>query len=88
MNMHVSIITRKSKPFGDDIVCYLILYKDAKAAKEEIKKVTEFTGYNSDRCILLVKENLAAFLFVDDVGNFHHLRDLAVILEERIKNLQ
>ena len=86
-SMHVSIISKKKKPFSDDIVCYLILYKDAKAARAEIKKVNEFTGYNSDRCILLVKENLAVLLFVDDINNFHYIRDMAVALEERIKNL-
>ena len=86
-SMHVSIMARKKKPFGDDIVCYLILYKDAKAARVEIRKVAEFTEFNSDRCILLTKENLAVFLFVDDVNNFHYIRDMAATLEERLKRL-
>jgi hypothetical protein len=86
-NMHVSIMAKKAKPFGDDIVCYLILYRDAKSAREEIKKASEFSGYNSDRCILLIKENLAVLLFVDDINNFHFIRDMAVILEERMRQL-
>jgi hypothetical protein len=85
--MHVSIMARKNKPFGDDIVCYVILYKDAKAARDEIRKVAEFTDYNSDRCVLLVKENLAVFLFVDDVNNFHYIRDMAAVLKERLNNI-
>ncbi len=87
MNMHMSIMAKKDRPFGDDIVCYVILYRDAKSAREEIKKASEFTGNNSDRCILLIKENLAVLLFVDDVNNFHFIRDMAVILEERMKQL-
>jgi hypothetical protein len=36
--MHMTIMSRKKNPYGDDIVCYIILYKDASSAKEELKK--------------------------------------------------
>ena len=86
-SMYVTIIAAKQRPYGDDIVCDLILFKDDQSTRDEIKKVAEFTGFNSDRCIVLTKDNLAVFLFVDDINNFHYIRDMAVTMEERIKNL-
>jgi hypothetical protein len=85
--MHVSILADKKKPYGDDIVCYVILYTGMKAAQDEIKKLAEFTGYNRDRAILITKDNLAVVLFVDDVNDFHYIQDLARTVEERLKNL-
>ncbi|OHD63248.1 MAG: hypothetical protein A2176_11730 [Spirochaetes bacterium RBG_13_51_14] len=86
-DIHVTIIANKDTPFGDDIVCYLILYNSARDAQNEMKKVTEFAYYNSDRALLLTKDNLAVFLFVDDMNNFHFIQDLAKTIEERLKNL-
>jgi len=86
-SMYVTIIAAKQRPYGDDIVCYLMLFTDDKAAREEIRKVTSFAGFNSDRSIVLTKDNLAVFLFVDDVNNYHYIRDMAVSIEGRIKKL-
>jgi len=86
-DMHVSIIANKKTPLGDDIVCYVILFTTMKAANDEIKKMTEFTGYNRDRVLLLTKDNLAIIMFVDDIENYHYIQDLAKLLGERLKNL-
>jgi hypothetical protein len=85
--MHVSIIANKKTPLGDDIVCYVILYKSMKAAQDEIRKAIEFAGYNRDRVLLLTKDNLAVIIFVDDIDNFHFIQDLAKKIEERLKNI-
>ena len=86
-SMHVSIIANKNTPLGDDIVCYVIIYNSMKAAQDEIRKATEFAGYNRDRVILLTKDNLAIIMFVDDINNYHYLQDLARTIGERLKNL-
>jgi hypothetical protein len=86
-SIHVSIIADKNTPFGDDIVCYVILYKSLKAAQDEIKKATEFAGFNSDRALIVTRDNLAVILFVDDIGNFHYIQELAKTISERIKGL-
>lgn len=85
--MHVSIIADRKTPYGDDIVCYVILYTGMKAAQKEIKKATDFIAYNNDRAILLTRDNLAVIFFVDDINNFHYIQDLARTMEERLKHL-
>lgn len=85
--IHISIIANKNKPYNDDIVCYIILFNSMKAAMDELKKVNEYTGYNRDRVILLSKENLAVFMFVDNANNFHYIQELAKKIDERLKCL-
>jgi hypothetical protein len=86
-SIYVTILAAKQRPYGDDIVCYLMLFRDDKAAQEEIRKVTSFSGFNSDRSIVLTKDNLAVFLFVDDINNYHYIRDMAASIEGRMKKL-
>lgn len=86
-SIHVSIIANRNTPYGDDIVCYVILYRNMKAAQEEMRKITEFTGYNSDRSLLLTRDNLAVVFFVDDIDNFHYIQEMARNVSERIKGL-
>ncbi len=85
--IHVSIITNKNTPLGDDIVCYMILYNTMKDAQGEIRKMTEFAGYNNDRALVLSRDNLGVILFVDDIENFHYIQDLARTIEDRMKGL-
>jgi hypothetical protein len=85
--IHVSIIASKKTPLGDDIVCYMILYNNMKAAQDEIRKMGEFVGYNRDRALMLTKDNMAVIFFVDDVTNFHYIQELAITIGERMKNM-
>ena len=85
--MHVSIIAEKGKPYGDDIVCYVILFNGMKAAHDQIKKMTEFAGFNRDRVLLLTRDNLAVIMFVDNFENFHYIQDLAERISGRMKDL-
>ncbi len=85
--MHVTIIADKKRPFNDDIVCYVILYHNKKVAQEELKKFSAYAGYNGDRTILLNRENLAVFIFVDDIANYHYLQEMARTIEERMKGM-
>lgn len=82
--IHVTIIARKETPHRDDIVCYIIQYKKSNAAKDEIKKISEYVGFNQDRAILHIKDNIAVFLFVDDIKNFQLLKELDIKITERI----
>jgi hypothetical protein len=84
--IHVTILANREKPFSDDIVCYVILYNDTIAAKDELRKFQEFVGYNSDRAILLPKDNLAVFLLVDDVKDFHYIQAMAGTIEGRLRD--
>ena len=86
-NIHMTIITSQEKPYSDDIVCYIILFKNGKTAKTEMDKLSTFSGYNSDRTILLSRDNLAVFLLVDDTDNFHHIRSMADGIQTRLNEL-
>lgn len=87
MGVHVSIIAKKEKPLGDDIVCYVILYRDIKAAEKEIHKVNEYAGYNRERAIVLSRDNLAVFIFADDPVYFQLVQEMARTIEDRLKAL-
>ncbi len=83
-SIHASIIASERTPYGDDIVCYFILYKNEKSAGKEMKKLNEFAQYNSDRVIVITKENLAVYLLVDKIDNFHYIRQMADTIEQRM----
>ena len=83
--IHVTIIAKKETPHGDDIVCYIIKYKDSKAAKNEISKISEYVGYNQDRAILNVFDNTAVFLHVDDKDDFPIIQKMQETMKERLK---
>ncbi len=85
--IYVSIIADKKTPHGDDIVCYIIHYTDSASAKGEIKKITDFAGYNGDRVIVQTKNNLAVFLHVDDTKNFHLIEKLNKKFKERLNKI-
>ena len=87
LNIHMTILASQKKPFSDDIVCYVILYRDATGAKEEIRKLSEYAGYNRDRAIVIPKDNMAVFLHVDDVNDFHHIRAMADKMEVKMKEI-
>ncbi len=86
-DIHMTILTRPATPFGDDIVCYIIVYNDMASAKNEIKKITDFVGYNSDRAIVSVRENVVVFLHVDDVDDFPVIREMMEKIGGRLDNL-
>ena len=86
LKIHMTIMTNKKNPYGDDIVCYVILYKDKSSANEEIKKISSFAGYNRDRVILLTKNNVAIYLHVDNIENFHYIRDIASNMKVKLAN--
>ncbi|HPS58174.1 MAG TPA: hypothetical protein PK514_08715 [Spirochaetota bacterium] len=69
-SIHMTILAANANPYGDDIVCYIFMFNDEKSAKEEMIKLNEYTGYNSDRSIVLEKGNIAVFLFVDNTKDY------------------
>jgi hypothetical protein len=83
-DIHVTIIAKDSAPYGDDMVCYIIIYKDPVSAKNEIKKLSSFVGFNSDRAIVIIRENMAIFIHADDINNFHYIKDMAEKIKERL----
>jgi hypothetical protein len=87
LKIHITILAGKETPYGDDIVCYIILYKDSHAARDELKKISRFVEFNKDRAILVKKMNLVVFFHVDDTKDFHHIRKIANRLEDTLKSL-
>jgi len=83
-SIHMTIFANEQKPYNDDIVCYIIVFNDLKNTKTEIQKINKFVGYNSDRALVVNKDNIAVFLHVDDVTNFHYINDLASSIKERL----
>lgn len=85
--IHMTIIADEKKPFNDNMVCYIIVYKGMDGAKEEISKLNRYVGFNSDRALLLQKDNIAVFLHADDVKDFHYIQDLAAGIQVKLKDL-
>ena len=84
-DIHMAIMARREQPYGDDLVCYMILFKDAGSAKKEIATIEEFTRYNRDRVLVYSKENLAVVLHVDDADDFGYIEKMAKNIEARLQ---
>ncbi len=85
--IHITIIAKKKNPYGDDIVCYVILYRNKNTAKNEIKKIENYVNYNRDRAIVVVEKNMVVYLHVDNYHHLHHIQDLAKNIKARIKEI-
>lgn len=86
-SIHSTIMAKQGRPFGDDIVCYIIVYRNEKAAQKEIKKLTEYVEFNNQRAAVAAKNNLAVFIHADDVANMPAVMQLKRVLEERLAGL-
>ncbi len=84
-SIHLTILSRKETPHRDDIVCYIIQYRKSSFIKDELKKISEFAGFNQDRAFLHVKDNFAVLLFADDIKNILLLKELDKKITERIE---
>lgn len=84
-NIHVTILSEKKNPFGDDIVCYIILFNSSRNSQKEVQKITNYVKYNKDRTLLIKKNNLVIFYHVDDVSNFSVINKIAKRIEEILK---
>ncbi len=82
--IHMTILAKQKNPFRDDIVCYVMIFRDKKSASEELTKLGELVNNNNDRSILLEKDNLAIYLFVDDVNNYQHIKDMSQNLQKKL----
>ncbi|MCL1864516.1 MAG: hypothetical protein FWF73_01745 [Spirochaetes bacterium] len=85
--IHMTIIASKNKPLGNDIGCYIMIYKNGKAAKDELKKLNEFIKYNSDRGIIIEKNNIAVYLYINDVKNYDHIKRLSEIIKKKLETI-
>jgi hypothetical protein len=83
-NMYVAIMSESSRPFGDDIVCYVLMFKDQTSASSEIKKIQEFYQYNKDRIVLIIKGQIAIMLFADDINNYKYIAELGNKLSSKL----
>ncbi len=86
-DIHMTIMSKKGNPFKDDMVCYVIFYKNNSAAQKELKKITSYAEYNRDRVILMVKKTIAVYLLADDVDNFAYLKTIAGNLKSRLDEI-
>lgn len=86
-SIHSTIMAKQGRPFGDDIVCYIIVYRNEKAALKEIKKLTDYVEFNNQRAVVSVKNNLAVFIHADDVVNMQAVTQLKHTIEERLASL-
>ena len=86
-DIHMTIIANKRNPYGDDIVCYIFIFKNEKAAAEEMSKLNEFVSFNSDRAIIIGKKNLAVYLHVDSVKDFDHIKNISEAIKKKLESL-
>ena len=83
-SMYVAIMTTEDRPYGDDLVYYLLIFKDSKSATAEIKKLNEYYQWNKDRIVLISKDTIALLLFTDDIANYKYIEQLAQKLQVRL----
>ncbi len=86
-SIHMTILATTDNPYGDDIVCYIFTFKDSKSAKEEMAKLKEYAGFNSDRSIVLEKGNISIFLIVDNVKDYSYIKSISEVLQEKLNSL-
>jgi hypothetical protein len=86
-DIHMTIIANKNNPLGHDMGCYIIIYKKGKPTKDEFTKLKEFIRFNSDRGIIIEKNNLAVYLYVRDVKNYDHIQRLSAIIKEKLETI-
>ncbi len=86
-DLHMSIITNKNKPYGSDMGCYIFIFRDKKAAQEELMKLKEYVNNNSDRSIIIDKSNLAVYLYVNNTKNFEYIKTISGIMKKRMDKL-
>lgn len=82
-SIHFTILTHKEVPYGDDIVCYLLMYKSSSAADREIGKIREFAEINKDRVHFSVHDNIVVLMMVDDVSDYPLMRTLCDTIDSR-----
>jgi len=83
-SMYVAIMASEARPYGDDLVYYLLVFRDTKAAAVEIKKLQDYYQYNKDRLVLITKDTIALLLFADDIENYKYIEALSHKLQERL----
>ncbi len=83
-SMYIAIMATESRPYGDDLVYYLLLFKDSKVASVEIKKLQDYYQFNKDRIVLITKDNIALLLFADNVDNYKYIAELGHKLKGRL----
>lgn len=86
-DIHMTILAKQKNPYGDDIVCYIMVFRDKNSAAEEISKLNEYVKNNSDRSILLDKENIAIYLCVDSVEDFQHIKNISDSLQKKLDSI-
>ena len=84
--IYMSIFARQNQPYGDDLVCYIILYKDATSTKREKLKLEEFAKINSDRVMTLTKDNIAIMMHVDDANDIPLLHNIYKKIKDTMEN--
>ena len=86
-DIHITILAKQKNPYGDDIVCYVMVFRDRNSAAEELAKLGEYVTNNRDRSILLEKENLAVYLCVDHVEDYPHIKTISENLQKKLDTL-
>ena len=86
--IHVTILAKNGKVFGDDIVCYIISYKSNMSAKEEMNKFREYVKHHADRTVLISDDNIAIFILSNDIENFGYIRELGNKMQIRLNSLK
>jgi hypothetical protein len=86
--IHVTILAKTENIYNDDLVCYIIFYKNNLFAKEEMNKFKEYFKYNNDRTILLSADNIAIFILSNDFENFDYVKELGSKMQSRLDNLK
>ena len=85
--IHMTILADEKKPYKDNMVCWVILYKDGKTTKEELAKLRRYADFNNDKSILIHKNNMVIFMYSNDADEFHYVQDIAAEIQAKIKTM-
>ncbi len=87
LRMHMSIMARQKKPYGDDIVCYVIQYKSQYSKNLEHTKILNHVNHNQDRALMIEKDNIIVYMHSDSIQHFGRLQILAEKIKDRLQTL-
>lgn len=86
-SIYMSILARKEVPYGDDIVYYALVFNDSSSAKNEIRKLNEFSSFNKDRSIVITRDNVAVYIHVDDAGDYTYIKNMAEKVKSKLYSM-
>ena len=88
LRIHMTIFAKQKKPYGDDIVCYIIQYKTRYLKNIELTKIKNHVKYNQDRSLMIEKNNIIIYMHSDSIEDFGEMEFVVNKIRDKIENTE